>query len=157
MTYKRLMIVVVGTGIILAGSARADQKKDLWGQGRVEVVFGGGSPGDGCGDCDIRRPSRSDRYPIYRDGDSEYGDRGYGRGNDRWKDRAEAAREREKDRREAFREREKDRREWEREQAKAEREAWKEEQKARREWEKERDKAEREARKEWYKADSWNR
>ncbi len=125
MTCKQWALVILGTGVILTGSAQADERRDLWGQGRVEVVFGSGGPAEGCGGCDIGYPSHPGRYPVYDDAD-------FGRGRGRWKDRAEAAREWEKERREAFREREKDRREWEREQAKADREAWKEEEKARR-------------------------
>lgn len=151
MTCKQWMILAAGAGIVFTASAQAEERNDLWGQGRVEVVIGGGSPGgpyEDCGSCRLPGP---DRYPVYSgDDDYEFGDRDrdFGRGKDRWKDRAEAAREWEKARQEAFREREKDRQEWERERAKAELEAWKEEEKARREWEKEREKADREAWKE---------
>lgn len=151
---RKVLSLVIGTGAFFVVSAHAEQRRDLWGQGRVEVVFGGGSAGGPCYDCDQRRVQNGDRYPVYRDDDPrEYGDRdaGYYGDRDRLRDRAESRREWDKARQEAIREREKDRREFERERAKAEREAWKEEEKARREWAKERDTAEREAWKERFK------
>jgi hypothetical protein len=154
MNWNQVIRLVIGAGAMLATAVHAEQRRDLWGQGRVEVVIGGGNAGGPCYDCDGRRGPGGDRYPAeaYEDR-GQYGDRdgGFQGDRERWKDRAEARREWEKARQEAMRERAKDRREFERERAKAEREAWKEEEKSRREWAKEREKAEREAWKERYK------
>ena len=110
---------MVVAGVALSVSLLAADGKGGWAKGRVPEGL------RACVDCDG-------------------GYAGDGRDGERWKGRAEAARERQK----ALREQEKDRREWEREEVKAARESWKEEEKSRREWEKERHKADRESRKE---------
>ena len=132
--------IALGAIALAALPASAQSKRELWGQGRVEVVFGGGSPGEPCYDCDVRRSPRPSPFPEDRGEPYWYPERDDDRGRDRWKNRAESQREWEKDRREAAREWEKDRRE-----------AYREDRKRRQEWERERAKDEREAWKEWNK------